>query len=172
MEVVRGRDDDREERLNAMMTAYEKDLLRLCCVFLRDYELAKDAAQETFLRAYKAMDAFRGDCAEKTWLIKIAANVCRDMRRSAWHRFVDRRVTLEHLPAPVTPPSDEHIALTEAIMRLPRKSLEVVTLYYYQNMKVKEIAQALSLSLGTVSGRLQKARKQLHIDMEGGQDDA
>ena len=46
--------------------------------------MAQDAVQETFFKAYKALDSFRGESTEKTWLYSIAFNVCRDMRRSAW----------------------------------------------------------------------------------------
>ena len=65
---------DREERLNHMVLTYEKDLLRLCCVYLRDIELARDAVQETFLKAYRRMDQFEGKASEKTWLMRIVIN--------------------------------------------------------------------------------------------------
>ena len=56
----------------------------MCYAMLRDAEQAKDAVQETFVKAYRAMDDWRGACSEKTWLTRIAVNTCRDMRRSAW----------------------------------------------------------------------------------------
>ena len=65
---------DREERLNRMVLTYEKDLLRLCCVYLKDIESARDAVQETFLKAYRRMDRFEGKASEKTWLMRIAIN--------------------------------------------------------------------------------------------------
>ena len=81
---------DREERLNHMVLTYEKELLRLCCVYLRDIELARDAVQETFLKAYRRMDKFEGKASEKTWLMRIAINTCKDMLRGGWLRHVDR----------------------------------------------------------------------------------
>ena len=65
---------DREERLNQMVLTYEKDLLRLCCAYLKDIDLARDAVQETFLKAYRRMDQFNGKASEKTWLMRIAIN--------------------------------------------------------------------------------------------------
>ena len=171
MEVVQGPDNNREEWLNRMVWQYEKDLLRMCCVYLRDASLAQDAAQETFLRAYKGLSAFRGDSSEKTWLVQIAINVCKDFRKSAWYRFVDRRVSIDHLPTPSAPPSLEHITLTTEIMRLPRKQMEVILLYYYQGLKLREIAQALGISPAAVSERLNKAKSRLHDALEGGDGD-
>jgi RNA polymerase sigma-70 factor (ECF subfamily) len=168
MEVVQGPDNNREERLNRMVWQYEKDLIRICSIYLRDASLAQDAVQETFLRAYKNMSAFRGDSGEKTWLIQIAMNVCKDFRKSAWYRFVDRRVSLEHLPIPSAPPSLEHMTLTAEIMRLPRKHMEVVMLYFYERMTIREIAKVLGISQSAVSQRLSKAKSRLHDVLEGG----
>ena len=88
MSVVTGPDNQREEKISSLVRLYEKDLLRTCCVYLRDRDMAQDAVQETFLKAYKALDSFRSESTEKTWLYSIALNVCRDMRRSAWFRYV------------------------------------------------------------------------------------
>lgn len=153
---------DKEQALVCMMERHEKELLRLCCVYLRDVNMAEDAVQETFLKAYRGMDAFRKESSEKTWLIRIAVNVCRDMRRNAWFRFVDRRVDLEKLQI-----SQNH-ALLLSVMELPRKQMEVILLYYYERMTQKEIAEMLGVSDVSVSKRLQKARQRLREEWEGG----
>lgn len=171
MEVVLGPDDNLENRLISLMEKYEKDLLRMCCVYLRDISLAEDAVQETFLKAYKNLKDFRGDSNERTWLMRIAVNTCKDMRRGAWFRFVDRRVSLERLPEPSVPSSNASVELTLEVMRLPRKLMEVVLLYYYQGMKASEVAQVLSISRPAVSQRLKKARRLLHDALEGGHED-
>ena len=168
MGVVQGPDNHREERLNQMVGQYERDLLRMCAIYLRDASLAQDAVQETFLRAYKSLDAFRGESSEKTWLMRIAINVCKSYRRNAWYRFVDQRVSLENQPIPFAPPSVEHIGLTTEIMRLPRKHMEVVMLYYYERMKLREIAEVLGISPAAVSERLRKAKSRLHDALGGG----
>lgn len=165
------RTESREQTLNRLVLAYEKDLLRMCCVYLHDIQLAEDAVQETFLKVYRSLDRFRGECSEKTWLMRIAVNTCKNVRRSAWFRFVDRRVTLDQLPEPAQTPSEEHRMLTEAIMSLPRREMEIVLLYYDQGMQVQEIAQALGVSAPTISRRLKRARQRLRSMMKGGEDD-
>ena len=98
MEVVTGPDFVHTQTLNRLVEQYQTDLLRMCYLYLHDAELARDAVQETYLKAYRALDSFRGECGEKTWLMKIAMNTCRDLRRSAWFRHIDRRVTPDMMP--------------------------------------------------------------------------
>ena len=160
------------DRLDQMVRQYEKDLLRVCCIYLRDRTAAEDVVQETFLKAYRNLDSFRGESSEKTWLMRIAINCCRDYRRSAWYRYIDNRVSIDQLPTLSTaPPSDEHIALTMAIMKLKPKYMEVVLLYFYEGCPIKEIAGMLNLTEAAVSTRIHKAKRKLRDELEGGEDD-
>lgn len=169
MEIIRGPEDLREFRLMQLMERYEKDVLRLCIVYLRDLTMAEDAVQETFLKAYRALEDFRGESSEKTWLTRIAVNTCKDMRRSAWYRYVDRRVSLDGLPEPVQPASQESVELTMCIMALPRREMEAVMLYYYQGMTLEEIAFALGITSPAVSARLKNGRERLRMMLKGGE---
>lgn len=161
----------RKQRLSALVRLYQSDLLRLCCVCLQDASQAEDAVQETFIKAYRGLTHFRGESSEKTWLIRIAINTCRDMRRSAWFRHMNRRVTPEMLPdaAQAFTPGDEELVL--AIMNLPDKLREVIVLHYDQQMSVKEIAALYGISSPAVSNRLARARNMLRNALEGRQED-
>lgn len=146
------------ETLTRMVAQYEVSLLRTCYMILRDQSLAEDATQETFLKAYKALPTFRGDCSEKTWLMRIAMNTCRDMRRSAWFRHVDRKVTPDRLPEPsrnIDPDREEDLA--QAILSLPIKYREVILLRFYQDMTMREIAAVLNIAVSTVGKRIHQA---------------
>ena len=155
-----------EETLRRLMTDYETPVRRMCCVYLRDEHLAADAVQETFLRAYLSLGDFRGEASEKTWLMRIAVNTCRDLCRGGWFRHVDGAVSLDDLPVPVAPPSAEHIALTQAIMRLKGKYREVVLLHCDQGLTVRETAKALGITAPAVMNRLKKARAELARALE------
>ena len=168
MEVVKGPDSSPEERINRLIKDHERDLLRLCCVYLRDVSLAEDAVQETFIKAYKNLHAFRGGSSEKTWLYRIAINTCRDMRRGSWFRLVRSDVNLDDLQIPAQQGPDGCSALSEGIMTLPRKYREVILLYYYEDMTLAQIAKALGVSAMTVSRRIGKARELLRSLLEGG----
>lgn len=156
------------EQLDQWILAYEKDLLRICCVYLRDWNAAEDAVQETFLKAYRQMDSFRGDSHVKTWLTQIALNQCRDMRRSTWYRFIDPRISIDRLPLASPAPSADRLALHTAIMQLKPKYLEVVLLYYYEGYRMKEISQMLHITEAAVSTRIRKAKEKLKHELEGG----
>ncbi len=157
-----------EERLASLVAQYQTTLLRLCYAYLHDLALAEDTVQETFFKAYRSLGTFRGDAGEKTWLMRIAMNACRDTRRTAWFRHTDRTVTPDSLPEPSVQPSQRDRAVTLAVMRLPVKLREAVLLYYYQGMSAVETAQALGISQQAVSGRLCRARAKLKDGLEGG----
>lgn len=162
MENGKGPNRSREEMLAHMVAQYEVALLRTCYMYLRDRGLAEDAAQETFLKAYKALDTFRGESGEKTWLMKIAINTCRDLKRSAWFRYMDRSVEIERLPLPTR--TDEWADaddLAQAILRLPARYKEVILLYFYQDMTMREIAAVLDISHSTVGKRIKTACQKL-----------
>ncbi len=156
-----------EDRLIHLMGQYEKDLLRMCCVYLKDRSLAEDAVQETFLKAYRALPGFRGNCSEKTWLTRIAVNTCKNMRRNGWFRFVERRAAVEQLPLPAPLVDPDSIMITEEVMRLKPRYREVVLLYYYQGLTLREIALVLGISGPAVSKRLKKARSNLYFALKG-----
>lgn len=167
MDVVKDPDGIRNQEFAQLVEQYQTSLRRMCYAILRDQELAKDAVQETFLKVYKAMDTFRGECSEKAWLMRIAVNTCRDIRRSSWFRRMDRRITPEDLPEPACQIESEDVELTLAIMRLPKHLREVTLLYYYQDMTIRETAQALGVAPSTVSQRLKHAQAKLRILLEG-----
>lgn len=168
MEAEWGPVSIQEERLNHLVRTYQTALLHICYMLLQDEALAEDAVQETFLKAYRGLDAFRGESSEKTWLMRIGMNVCRDMKRARWFRYVDRRVTPETLPIPAPERDDDSEELAQAILHLPVKHREVILLHYYQNMNVKEVAQTLGIAPSSVSNRLKKAREKLRVLLERG----
>lgn len=159
--------ESRDAALLRLMTEYEIPIRRICCVYLRDEHLAADAVQETFLKAYLALDKFRGESSEKTWLTRIAVNVCHSMRRTGWMRFIDRRVTLDKLPESVTNADYGLTELTLDVMRLPQKLLDVVLLHDYQGFTTREIGEMLGIPYQTVISRLQTAHRKLRITLTG-----
>lgn len=157
----------RDQRFERLVEQYQEDVLRTCFLYLRDKTLAEDATQETFLKVYRSMDAFRGESSEKTWILKIAMHACYDINHSGWFRFMNRHVTPETLPEPCAASAEEDLALAAAVMELPRKLREVILLQYYQQLNVSEIARALHLSHSSVSGRLRRGRERLKKALEG-----
>lgn len=150
------REDSRSE-LDRLMRQYGSALLRMCAIYLKDANLAQDAVQDTFLKAYRHWRDFRGEASEKTWLMRIAMNVCRDYLRTPWHRRLDRNIDPGALPEGAEDFAFPDDTVITRVMALPDKYRAVILLRYYQDMKLKEVAAALRLPLGTVRSRLNRA---------------
>ena len=111
------------------------------------------------------MSDFRGSASEKTWLTRIAINTCNSMRRGAWLKRVR---TMDRLPEQAVPFELADDTLSGEIARLPFKLKQVVLLFYYQDLKTREIAELLGISESAVSVRLTRARAKLRTDLIGG----
>ena len=155
------------DRLEKIMQTYGNILFRLCLLTLGNASDAEDAVQETFLKAYRSRNTFRYESSEKTWLMKIAINTCRDMLRGKWFKYVCRNTPLELLPDEGITISEESIAVNMAIAALPKKLREAVLLYYYQGFTLEETAETLGIAVSSVSGRLTRAKKKLHAALKG-----
>lgn len=169
MSRIKGPDraQDPNHELERLVLQYQQSLLRTCFLYLRDRTLAEDAVQETFLKAYRSLASFRGECSEKTWLMKIAMNTCCDLRRTHRLRSIDPRRIPDLLPQAAEPFAPAEEELVTQVIQLPRKLREVILLYYYQDMTVTEIAVSLGISQSSVSGRLKRARGKLRTLLEG-----
>lgn len=156
-----------EQEMLRLMAAHGSYLVGLCTLLLKDADLAQDAAQETFLRAWKKGRLVRE--TERAWLTRVAVNICRDEMRSRWFRHVDHRVTPEALPIPAATPQLETDVL-DRVHCLPSREREVIVMYYWNDMPPEEIAQVLGISRATVFRRLRQGRHRLKIELEGGLD--
>ena len=169
METVKG-PDSLEKEVERMVGLYQLPLLRLCYAYLHDEDLAKDAVQETFIKAYRNLGSFRRDASERTWLNRIAINTCKDLRRTGWFRHVDRSMTPDMLPEAAKPADEQNESLTLAVMNLPVKLREAALLCWLQGMTYEEAADTLGITHQAVSSRLNRARKKLRRALEGSDD--
>lgn len=144
--------------LDRVMEVYGTGLLRLCTLYLGDRALAEDAVQDAFFRAWRS-GGFRGESGEKTWLTRIAINVCKDYLASPWHRRRASADALETMLADAPEGTDD--TLVRAVLSLAPKYRAVVLLHYYEGYKAREIADLLHIRTGTVVSRLKRAREQL-----------
>ena len=154
-----------EQEMLRLMDAYGPSLVGMCTLLLKDAHLAQDVVQETFIRA-RRQGKLRQE-TEKAWLTRVAVNLCRDEYRSRWFRHVDRRITPEELPIPADAPAEDS-GLLDRVSLLPMKEREVIVMHYWNDMPPEEIASALNIDRATVFRRLQRGRKRLKIELEGG----
>jgi RNA polymerase sigma-70 factor (ECF subfamily) len=147
------------ERITLLFNQYADSLLRLCFLYLKDRQLAEDAVQETFMSAYKNLGSFKSLSSEKTWLTRIAINVCKNLMRSK--SYHEPAIELSEL---IPDKSNEYgqreisITVSGEIAKLPAKYREVILLFYYSELKTSEIAKLLRIPRTTVDYRLRQAK--------------
>ena len=145
-----------EENIERIIDCYGGLLLRMCAVMLGNADDAEDAVQETVIRYFQKAPIFESASHEKAWLLKVAANQCRDMLRvRGRHPKIDIE-SIQDLTAEV---SDNGIL--EALMTLPEAFRLVMLLYYVEEYRVGEIAQIIRKTPSAVKMRLHKGRKLL-----------
>lgn len=153
-----------------LIDLYGDDILRLCLMYTGDRQLAEDAFQETFIKAWKHLPAFRGESSVRTWLVRIAANTCKSLLRSGWFRMRKRSQDVAELLDLSAPEEASDLDLASALAALPGKYREAVLLHYYENMTAREIGQMLHIPANTVSNRLRTARRLMRAALEGDED--
>jgi RNA polymerase sigma-70 factor (ECF subfamily) len=98
--------------------------------------------------------------------MRIAINTCRDMQRGSWLKHISNTVTLDELAEPSESFPEDALAVNMEIARLPLKLREAVLLYYYQNMGIEEVAEALGIAVSSASERLKRAKEKLRYAMK------
>ena len=158
-----------------IMNQYGDYIVRLCYLYLKNWHLAEDASQEVFIKVYRYLEDFREDANEKTWISRIAINVCKNYRRTSWFRKVqiglqteDEANILEDKVYQKEKSIEEELVnriesseLLKGVMSLPIKYREVILLHYYQELKISEIAEILHISEGAVKMRLSRGRNKM-----------
>ena len=150
-----------EETFRRLVSQYGDSVLKMCYLYLKDYHLAEDITQETFLRVYRKYALFENRASEKNWILKIAVNLCKNHMRTHW--FKD--ICVDFLPEKEAKDLYEILLdnemISQQIMKLSPKYKEVILLYYYQELSVKEIAGILNQKESTILQRLKRARAYL-----------
>lgn len=161
------------EAFATLVARHQSSIVNLARALTADNGDADDLAQETFVRAYKAIDRFRGDSTFRTWLHRIAINVIQShlrqrARRRRWFgpSLDDRDAASGESPALVVPATlEDDMARREAIDRalasLPAEMRVAVTLRDIQGFGYAEIAAMLGVPIGTVESRIFRARQRL-----------
>jgi RNA polymerase sigma-70 factor (ECF subfamily) len=159
-----------EEAFTFLVEKYQTPVYNLCYRMLGEPEAAEDAAQETFLKAYRNLGRFDISRPFATWLLSISAHHCIDrLRRRKYYTFsIDDEDTFLELPDLNAPDPENETRRREeqAQMQNLLKSLDstdraAVVLRYWNDCSEVEIAQALSLTVPAVKSRLHRARRAL-----------
>lgn len=147
-----------EEALESFVRKYYPVILRYCGYHVSDSEYAEDITQETFERFFRNLPDYRHCGKMKNYLYIIAGNLCKNVYRK------NAEIILPQLPEAEDNPMEsvsDRLDLESAVNSLPPELREVIILFYFQELKLREIAGILDIGLPLVKYRLKKSREQL-----------
>jgi RNA polymerase sigma-70 factor (ECF subfamily) len=159
-----------------LVIKYQRRIERLIGRMVRDVDLVEDIAQETFIRAYRALAQFRGEAQFYTWLYRIAVNTAKkalvDMKRNPTvsesalrssddedeTSSVGNELTTAETPETVLAAKEIVLAVNAAMDALPEELRQAVTLREIEGLSYEEIAEVMNCPIGTVRSRIFRAR--------------
>lgn len=162
-----------ERAFEELVIAYQHRVFGVAVRMLGNAAEAEEIAQETFIRAHRALGGFRGDARLSTWLYAITSRLCltrlaTSERRATRYgedallRLSDDRVD----PAADVERGEVETALQRAIAELPEERRLVIVLRDLEGLSYEEIAETLDLELGTVRSRIHRGRQDLKDKLE------
>jgi len=156
-----------------LVIKYQHKIVHLVNRYVKDPSEAQDVAQDTFIKAYRALGDFRGESAFYTWLYRIAINTAKNYLLSRSRRHFDYEVDVqdaeqvENAPQLKDIETPESVLANEQIVRVIRSAIEnlpeemriAITLREFEGMSYEEIAIAMDCPIGTVRSRIFRARE-------------
>ncbi len=145
---------------------YEKFVFNVANSYMSNYDDAFDVAQDSFIKAWNKLSTFKGDSSFSTWLYRITVNSAKDalaLRNRRWNELEADETLSSHHPSPEQEViHNENLdELRHALNALEPEMREILVLREFENMSYVELAEHLSIELGTVKSRISRARTRL-----------
>jgi RNA polymerase sigma-70 factor (ECF subfamily) len=186
-ELVRRVQAGDKKAFDLLIMKYQQRIIHVITGFVHDPVEAMDVAQETFIKAYRALPSFRGDSAFYTWLYRIAINTSKNYLTAASRRpplsdvdAMDATIyydapELKEFETPENSLMSEELkqAIHEAIQDLPEDTAMAIKLREFEGLSYEEIADAMACPIGTVRSRIFRAREAIDKqikELTGGED--
>ncbi|MDA1763579.1 sigma-70 family RNA polymerase sigma factor [Bacillus cereus] len=165
--------EDKEDLIDEIMNKYGQEVLQLVYSYVNNKEVAEDLTQDIFVKCYKSLHTYKGNSNLKTWLWRIAINHCKDHLKSWYNKkvivtddgFTYMESQKESVEQTVIQNAEDR-ELASAVMNLPIKYREVIYLFYYEELSIKEIATVIEAKENTIKTRLKKAKELLKEGLE------
>jgi RNA polymerase sigma-70 factor, ECF subfamily len=161
------------EAIDEIMNRYGQEILQLTFSYVKNKQIAEDLTQEIFVKCYKSLHTYSGKSKFRTWLWRIASNHCKDYLKSWYNKNV---FTTDYQPIYDSIQSDsaeqtviqdeEDDQLASAVMELPVNYREVIYLFYFEEMSIKEISVVTEVKENTIKTRLKRAKELLKERLE------
>lgn len=172
-ELVKRVQQGDKKAFDLLVLKYQHKIIPLITRYIKDPSEALDVAQETFIKAYRALPNFRGDSAFYTWLYRIAINTAKNHIAARSRRPSNSEIELEtaeqfesavrlkdqETPEGILLSEEVADAVRQAIEELPEELRIAITLREFEGLSYEEIAQAMNCPVGTVRSRIFRARE-------------
>ena len=150
-----------------LVRRHQDEAYTLACRFMRDTALAEDMAQEAFLKAFRLLQSYRGECSFRTWMYRVVSSVClTELRRRKNHREVEWNESLDRSTEQPVVDRDLHDRIRGCVRKLPDRYATVISMYYLAGAPYEEIADALNIPQGTLKTWMFRARRMLRQIVE------
>lgn len=156
--------ENKEEVFDEIMSTYGTELLQLVYSYVKDQTVAEDLTQDIFVKVYYSLHTYKKRSKLKTWLWRIAINHCKDHLKSWYNKNVIKveeihleEDTKENVEKEVLQ-KEEDKTIINAVMDLPVSYREVVFLYYFEELTMKEISSIINVNENTIKTRLRRAK--------------
>lgn len=163
LELVKQTKRGDSEAFSELVRRHRQVVYNLAYRYVRDVSLADDMAQEAFLKAFRLLKGFRGDCTFSTWMYRVTSSVClTELNRRK------RRGEVELLPKHGGEAAGDEAEIRDmaevvrrCVMRLSERYATIITMYYLKETPYEEIAAAMGVPMGTLKTWMFRARKEL-----------
>lgn len=167
LELISRARQGNEPAWEALVRDHQEAIFRLAYLLLGNADDAEDVAQETFVRAFRALGRFDLERPLRPWLLRIAANVARNRRRSLGRYFQALQRMVQTAPKSTAFEWSERQweahTLWQAVRRLSAADQQIIYLRYFLDLSEAETAEALQVATGTVKSRLHRALSRLRV---------
>ncbi len=157
--LIKNLKQGREEAYIQLVEEYGDKLLKTCCLILRDREEAEDVVQETFIRVFNKIDTFKEKSGLYTWIYAIALNLSRDRIRMKQDMLElrDEWIGNDDVESQIEMKIDREL-LRKEIFAMNSLYREILVLFYFEELSIKEISNLLKEKEGTIKSKLFRGR--------------
>jgi RNA polymerase sigma-70 factor (ECF subfamily) len=152
-----------DEAFALVLESFREKVFRLACGILRDETQAEDAAQEIFVKIWKALPTYHGGASLSTWVYTITRNTClTELKKRTRHPTISlAEPEMEAVAGTVDPERGREGDIKTLLNELPENYRQVIVLFYLEQKSYEETALMLGIPLGTVKTLLFRAKKEL-----------
>ncbi len=154
-----------------IVSKYQQHVYSWAYCFTQNCEDAYDISQEVFIKVFRSLNGLKNSSAFNTWLRRVTINACTDfLRRQVTNQILDLSHVDKHYVNNTSPGESMETEelkgmISKAVDQLPKRQRKVFVLRYYKDMPLKDIAEALNCSLGTVKAHLSRATRRLRSSL-------